>query len=240
MVKLNTAYNAHSGIYEMFALCTDSNKCSLLLSCFGASLRSSLDVPVIFPNSGVTVSDWITNGSLFVCSGPSVIGFSSDSLCVSFPLFQDVEPLMLSTTQLAHGQNERVAICNVWSFDWAEKRKMNLASVLLVVKCRCSASFSSSGYFFRSILVNLINTGLQYTLVSETIIPQEYAAIIKCLTLNWKLCIDPVTATPLMSPEFIVGTSYNQIVVVETGVITHCIDVGTIPSLIATVQVSRE
>ena len=233
VVRLDTAYNAQSGSYEIYALCTDHTKRSLRLFCFDASLSNYLNISVKFPSS--SVSDWITKGTLIMCSGPSVIGFSPDTLCVSFPLFHNVEPLKLSATQLVHDQK---AICNVWSFDWTGTRKINLASVLLVIKFRCLTSLSSSQYLFRFILVNLTGTSLEYTQVSETLIPQEYAAIIKCMTLNWKLCIDPVTAASLMSPEFILGTSYNQIVVVEAGTITDCIDVGGIPSHITTVQVS--
>lgn len=248
VLALDILYNVASGQYEPFALRTGSSKTTggdLVLSRWSTSTRRCHDVYVAVDSS--IARSAIGFG---ISSGPSVICFTPSTLYITFPLSRTAETLMLSSTQLLlmsqpvttssrNREEEGTAIDHVWSFDWTGRGVMesgSLAAVLLVVKGRNSSTSSlPAASFLASLLISLGER--HHPSPQEVILPQEYASIITCLTLQWRLSIGPDSAAATTTPQFILGTSYNQLVVVMDGNILHCIDVGATPITVIAVQV---
>ena len=77
---------------------------------------------------------------------------------------------------------------------------------------------------------------LQVTRLSDSLVPSDYGFIATCIALNRSYSVND-SGEIFSKFQFVVGTSYQQVVVFENGAMLHCIPMQCTPERIYTMEV---
>lgn len=137
---------------------------------------------------------------------------------------------------------------NYWAFDWSEDESTSGNKVLLFCRIEHTAPNGGQGSTetvavpsntdWLCLLIMIVNSDLQVEhLQSGILIPEEYGSIATCVTLHRAYAANSLGEIVLQN-QFLVGTSYQQVVVFEDGSPLHCIALDYIPKKISHLEVS--
>ena len=140
-------------------------------------------------------------------------------------------------------------IDKLWVFDWEDGARedqcdMFILFMRLILDGQEESRAESDSGLFKWICLSIkakyaccCGFAVQF-LPASSFIPCEYGYIATCVTLYESFSADFSAGDIVVKNQFIVGTSYNQVVVFEEGVLLCCITTRSIPQSVVAIQVS--
>lgn len=131
-----------------------------------------------------------------------------------------------------------------WVFDWSsDNHYESLLFMRLILDSQTRGTFGSDESVMKWICVSMkseyacrgsIST---QAVQASSFIPCEYGYIATCVISHEQYSVDTSIGDIVVKNQFIVGTSFNQVIIFEDGAILHCVTTCSIPVCILSLEV---
>ena len=140
-----------------------------------------------------------------------------------------------------------------WAFDWPQNETDASNTLLLFIRVLPEPAWNGdqedmevdthtsvdTTRFWLCLQVAAVDDspGLQITLLPDSLIPNDYGFIATSVALHRSFSVNDYSGEIFSKCQFVVGTSYQQVVVFENGSMLHCIPMQCTPRRIYTIEV---
>ena len=251
------ALDCSRGIQSPFVLVTPTLSASQLLS--GETiphvfLTYNADQSRLFDHSQFDVPrlQLPDDDNYSILDGPTVLwkeGSTVHLTCSSNSGAEFVIQHSIDTQMFVCGAADgETTVHSFWAFNWNRSTSTGGNTILLFIRVHCMQPVRKRGttvtalpsqYTWLCLLVAVENFELKINpLQPDSFIPSDYGCIATCITPHKSHCLSEAGEIGLKC-QFVVGTSYQQVVIFESGFLLHCVSLESVPKRVCTVEVSK-
>ena len=180
-----------------------------------------------------------------ILNGPSVVWSEGTNIHLACTGAQGLNHMTLHSLNVQETIKQKMKIDKFWAFDWDQNECEDDTTILLFIRVQSCTAEEENGdtgldkmsHDWLQLLITVQDTDLQMEhLPDSSLIPSDYGCIATCIAQRW-FCYVTSCGEIVSKCQFIVGTSYQQVVVFNEGAPLHCVSLQYVPEKVLSMEV---